>query len=59
MQWVNAFFEIEDKEIDKDFKDNFEGELSNRALAEAALNFLRGCEEVESVEVVFKDQVQE
>lgn len=39
MQWVNAFFEIEDKEIDKDFKDNFEGELSNRALAEAALNF--------------------
>ena len=59
LQRVNAFLKIEDDKIDEDFEDDFQGELSNRALAEAALNFLKHCEEVESVEVVFKKQVED
>ena len=54
MQRINAFFEIETHEIDEAFAEEFEGELNNRAVAEATLDFLKNCEEVESIEVVFK-----
>lgn len=59
LQQVNVFFEIEDDKIDEDFANDFQGELSNRALAEAALNFLKHCEEVESIEVIFKKQIED
>lgn len=49
-----CLFEIETHEMDEAFKEEFEGELNNRALAEATLDFLRNCEEVGLVEAVFK-----